>query len=177
MVCRMYLMWFFVGVLFGGGEAFAVPLAANPSDVESADAILEAVYDVISGAAGVPRDWDRFRSLFLPEARLIAVIHEKDKGTNTYRRFSPEEYITRAGPFLEKEGFFEQEVHLVIEQFGPIAHVFSTYESRRNRDDAKPFARGINSFQLFHDGNRWWVVSIFWTGEREDLPIPAKYLP
>ncbi len=39
---------------------------AKPSDVESVDAILKALYDVISGPAGQKRDWDRFRSLFLP---------------------------------------------------------------------------------------------------------------
>ena len=30
---------------------------------------------------------------------------------------------------------------------------------------------------LVNDGKRWWVVSIFWTGERPDLKIPEKYLP
>ena len=37
---------------------------ANPADVASLDAIMKAVYDAISGDAGVKRDWDRFRSLF-----------------------------------------------------------------------------------------------------------------
>jgi hypothetical protein len=67
-------------------------------------------------------------------------------------------------------------VHRVAEQYGPIAQVFSTYESRRNLDD-KPFARGINSFQLFNDGERWWILSIFWTSERPDLMIPDEFLP
>ena len=35
--------------------------AADPADVASIDAIITAVYDVISGDAGVARDWDRFR--------------------------------------------------------------------------------------------------------------------
>ncbi|MFB3112623.1 MAG: hypothetical protein ACE10G_11370, partial [Gemmatimonadales bacterium] len=39
---------------------------ADPADVESVDAIVAAVYDVISGAAGQERDWDRMRSLFIP---------------------------------------------------------------------------------------------------------------
>jgi len=46
--------------------------AANPADVSSIEAILAAVYDVISGPAGKQRDWDRMRSLFLPGARLIS---------------------------------------------------------------------------------------------------------
>jgi hypothetical protein len=28
-----------------------------------------------------------------------------------------------------------------------------------------------------NDGRQWWVVTIFWTGERPDLPIPEKYPP
>jgi hypothetical protein len=43
-------------------------------------------------------------------------------------------------------------------------------------NDPKPFARGINSFQLIHDGKRWWVLTIFWEGERPDNPIPQKYI-
>jgi hypothetical protein len=44
---------------------------ADPADVASIDAIINAAYDGISGAAGEKRDWDRERSLFYPGARLI----------------------------------------------------------------------------------------------------------
>ena len=57
-----------------------------------------------------------------------------------------------------------------------IAQVFSTYEKGLNTTDRTKFVRGINSFQLLNDGKRWWVVSIYWDGERPDNPIPAKYL-
>src|SRR2546423_153887 len=62
------------------------------------------------------------------------------------------------------------------EQFGNIAHIFSTYESRHAKDDAQPFQRGINSIQLMNDGKRWWIVTIFWQGEDEKNPLPSKYL-
>jgi hypothetical protein len=152
------------------------PPAAKPADVESIDAIMKAVYDVISGPAGEKRDWDRFRSLFIPEARLIPSSPRREGEGFGYRVLSPEDFVTSSGPVMEKDGFFEQEIHRVVEQFGQIAHVFSTYESRRSLD-AAPFARGINSFQLMNDGKRWWVVTIYWTAERPDLPIPKKYLP
>jgi hypothetical protein len=149
---------------------------ADPSDVESIDAIMKAVYDVISGPAGQERDWDRWRSLFVADARLIPSGPRQD-GTNAYSVLTPEDYATRVGPRLEEGGFFEVEIHRVTDQFGHIAQAFSTYESRRTAEDPEPFARGINSFQLMNDGTRWWVVTIYWTGERPDLPIPAKYLP
>ena len=63
-----------------------------------------------------------------------------------------------------------------VEQFGNIAQVFSTYESRHNSGDAQPFQRGINSFQLVNDGKRWWIITILWQAETPDAPIPAEFL-
>jgi len=149
---------------------------ADPADVESVDAIMAAVYDVISGPAGQARDWNRFRSLFRPEAKLIPSGQRQD-GSFFILYWGVDEYVTRAGSSLETSGFFEREVHRVQEGFGQIVHLFSTYESRRNADDPEPFQRGINSFQLVNDGSRWWVVNIFWQGESPAAQIPAKYLP
>ena len=147
--------------------------AANPKDVESIDAIMAALYNVISGPAG-ERDWSRFRSLFLPEARMGAV-HKNPDGTFVARTFTPDGYVARAGGYFKEHAFFENEASRKLEQFGQEAHVFSTYESR-NAPGEKPFARGINSLQLFNDGKRWYVVSIFWDEERPDNQLPAKYL-
>jgi hypothetical protein len=152
------------------------PPAANPADVASIDAIMAAVYDVISGPAGEKRDWDRFRSLFQQGARLIP-SGPRQQGGFGLRVMTPDEYATNAAPGLEQNGFFEVEIARTVEEYGQIAHVFSTYESRRNASDETPFARGINSFQLFNDGSRWWVVTIYWQQESPASPIPAKYLP
>ncbi len=151
------------------------PPAANPADVDSIDAILAAVYDVISGPAGKKRDWDRMRSLFLPGARLIPTGPRPTGGYGS-RVLTVDEYIERASGFFEKEGFYEREAARQTEGFGQIAHIFSTYESRHAPDDAKPFQRGINSIQLMNDGKRWWIVTVFWQGEDEKAPLPEKYL-
>ncbi|HEY0320417.1 MAG TPA: hypothetical protein VGC66_05545 [Pyrinomonadaceae bacterium] len=148
---------------------------ARPEDVASMDAIVAALYDVISGPAGKKRDWNRMRSLFIPEGRLMAVSPKKEGGFG-YRLMDVEGYIKSSGNYLETNGFFEREASRVVEQFGQIAHVFSTYESRHMADDAKPFMRGINSIQLMNDGKRWWIVSVYWEGERTDNPLPEKYL-
>jgi hypothetical protein len=153
----------------------AQPPPADPIDVESVDAIVAAVYDVISGPAGQARDWDRWRSLFIPEARLIPTESSPEGGFG-YRVMTPEDYVQGAGTSLERNGFFESEIGRVQEEFGPVVHLFSAYESKRSLDDAEPFARGINSFQVFNDGNRWWIVTIFWSAERPGSPIPAKYI-
>src|SRR5882724_9250611 len=149
---------------------------ANPADVASIDSIIAAVYDVISGPAGKKRDWDRMRSLFAPGARLIPTGPRPGGGYGS-RALSVDDYIQRSSPLFEKEGFYEREASRQADMFGQIAHVFSTYESRHSPDDAKPFQRGINSIQLMNDGKRWWIVTIFWQGEDEKNPLPAKYLP
>ena len=153
------------------------PAAADPADVVSIDAIVTALYDVISGDAGVARDWDRFRSLFVPGATLSPVGRPGGGSTYARRVITPDEYADGVGESLEANGFHEVEIHRVTEEYGVIAHAFSTYESRRSASDPEPFTRGINSIQLMSDGSRWWVVSIFWLGEGPDHPIPAKYLP
>jgi YVTN family beta-propeller protein len=144
-------------------------------DVSSIDRIIATVYDVISGPAGQKRDWDRFRGLFAPGARLIPTGRRPD-GTRTIRVMTPDDYAAAAGPQLERNGFFEREIGRRTEEFGGIAHVFSTYDSKRLASDSVPFARGINSIQLMNDGKRWWVVTIFWDSERPDNPLPARYL-
>jgi hypothetical protein len=158
--------------------AMATPVAtppANPADVESIDAIMRALYDVISGPAGQRRNWDRMRSLFVPSARLIPTGRRPD-GTRSNQVWSVDEYISRVGPRLEENGFFERERARRTERYGNIVHAFSTYDSKRLASDPQPFARGINSIQLWNDGKRWYVVTIFWEGERPDNLIPARYM-
>ena len=148
---------------------------ARAADVESVDGIVAALYDVISGPAGKPRDWDRMRSLFAPEGRLMAVGARPD-GSFVLRGMSVEDYIARNTKAFASMGFFEREAARTTEAFGQIVHVFSTYESRHAAGDAKPFQRGINSIQLYYDGGRWWIVSLLWRAEDDKLALPERYL-
>jgi hypothetical protein len=149
--------------------------AAKPADVKSIDSIVAALYDVISGPAGQKRDWDRFRSLFWPGARLIPVVASKEKTGYVPRPYSADEYIAHAELFFAKEGFYESSVANRIDQWAQIASVFSTYESRHAKGE-KPFARGINSIQVVNDGQRWWIVNILWEGESEQNPLTERML-
>jgi hypothetical protein len=151
------------------------PPTANPADVGTPDAILAATYDVISGPPG-KRDWDRFRSLFLPGARMAAVRKGKD-GSLSARSFTPDEYVGIGDAYFTKNGFFERESSRHADHYANIMQIFSTYESRHDIKDTTPFARGINSFQLFFDGKRWWVVDIFWQEETPEAPLPEEFLP
>jgi hypothetical protein len=150
---------------------------ADPRDVHSIDALIAATYDVISGPAGKKRDWNRERSLFYPGARLMptASVPGRNDVDLEPQLLDVEKYIARVDPLLQ-QGFYESEIARRTEQFGRIAHVWSTYESRYNANDSEPFMRGINSFQLFNDGKRWWILSIYWQHENRDHPIPKQYL-
>lgn len=143
------------------------------ADVASEDAIIAALYDVISGPAGVERDWDRFRNLFKPETRLIPT-RKSAEGNATLQALTPEEYVALFSSRIPT-GFFERELHRVSEKYGTISHAFSTYETRE-KPDGPVTNRGINSIQLFNDGKRYFVVSIFWCAESLGFQLPEKYL-
>jgi hypothetical protein len=153
--------------------------AARPADVASVDGIVAALYDVISGPAGQARDWDRMRSLFAPEGRLMAVGPRPATAGGGYalRTMSVDDYIARNSKAFATVGFFEREAARSMDTFGQVVHVFSTYESRHAPADAQPFQRGINSIQLVYDGKRWWIANLVWRAEDAALPLPERYLP
>ena len=149
--------------------------AAQAEDVSSVDGIVAALYDVISGPAGEKRNWDRFRSLFIPEGKLIATGFPPGSDRAGARVLSVEDYVNQSGPMLEERGFFEREIGRSTEQFQNIAHAFSTYESRWT-PDGEVFQRGINSIQLIWDGERWWIMNIMWRGVGPEVEIAREYL-
>lgn len=150
----------------------AKPSAAFGEDGQSIDSIIHAMYDVISGPAGA-RNWERFHSLFLPQATLATVMHKS--GQTLHKVMTPDDYVRGAGAYFQQHAFYESEIARRTEQFGNIAHVFTTYASR-HEPKGEPFERGINSVELLNDGTRWWILTISWDSERPDNPIPAEYL-
>lgn len=149
-------------------------LAQNhSSDVQSVDNIITALYNVICGEPGEPRDWNRFKNLFAADAKLIPTVKNQD-GKLAYRALTTDEYVQLFSSRIST-GFFEHELHRVTEQFGTITHAFSTYETRE-RKDGPVTNRGINSIQLFFDGTRYYIISIFWCAESIGYPLPEKYL-
>jgi hypothetical protein len=148
--------------------------AARPADIASPDAIIAALYDVISGPAGATRDWARFRSLFAPGGRLIMIEPAADGAPRQARVLSPDDFVAMATPVLAGEGFFERETARRSERYGAMLHAWSTYASRHAERDAKPFEEGVNSIQLFHDGRRWWVLSLTWPAEPPGS-LPEEY--
>jgi len=144
--------------------------------VKTLDSTIATLYNVISGEKEVERNWELFKYLFKPNAKLIP-SGKNSEGIYQVQYMSPKDYIKSSGNWLVENGFFEKEINRKTDTFGNITQVFSTYESFHSEKDDKPFMRGINSIQLLNDGTRWWVVNIYWTQETSENPIPKEYLP
>ena len=152
-------------------SAGAQSLAARPEDVGTLDGIINAFYDVISGPAGQPRQWQRDSTLYIPRVQFVAMSVENGKPMAAVMDHGQ---FARAynGAFVDR-GFFERETKRVTKRFGNIAHVFSGYEYRAT-ENGPVQGRGVNSIQLFWDGTRWWIAGATWDDERPDNPIPAE---
>lgn len=144
-------------------------------DVASIDAIIYAVYDVLSGPAG-SRDWDRLRFLMHPAARMMRGLPAGTIAaalpTPGLAVFTAEQFIEYAGDRLKFEDFYEYETGREVFQFNRLAHVVSAYASTHAMDQM-PFAEGINSIQLWHEDGRWWVLGILWDWADGENKIPA----
>jgi hypothetical protein len=151
-----------------------VQVDPNPKDVSSVDGIIRALYRSVSGARGEKHDWTELRSLFLPNARMGSVWRSKS-GEIHYSASAVEQYIANNDKYMTETGYFEKERRRHVEAFGSIAQVFSSYESRTKPNDTKPEFRGINSLQLVNDGKRWWISSIQWQSEDEQLKLPGGW--
>ena len=149
-------------------------IAPRPEDVSTPDGIMKAFYETISGPAGQPRQWARDRTLYIPGIHFVAAGVQD--GKVIARVLDHQSYVEWVNEDFVREGFFEREVHRVTKRFGNIAHVFSTFESRRTLDGPL-IGRGVNSIELFYDGKRWWIASVSWDEERPDNPIPKEFLP
>jgi hypothetical protein len=127
----------FIGVLLAAAAAAAQVATAPPAtevdplaaDVASPEAIVQAVYAVISGPMGAPRDWPRLRSLIAPGAIFVVTGAGQD-GTIRTRLLSVEDYISASSKAIASMAFYEHGVVSQIWRYAHIATVVSPYESR-----------------------------------------------
>jgi hypothetical protein len=173
MTAKAFLIFGYMLICLCAREAIGQPSFKDP------DSLIDEMYDVLSGPPG-DHDWELFRSLFHEKSIMGASVAD-EQGQQIYRSITPEEYIERNDGFFRTRGFYVGEIHRITEQFGDIMHLFSTYQYRLDADGLEQPAalgqngRGINSIQLIHDAGRWWIVSIQYTNERPDLPIPRRH--
>jgi hypothetical protein len=152
----------------------SAPASHRTDDVSTLDGIIKAFYDVVSGPAGEAPERARDERLHMPGA-VIGISEPGPEGRAVLRTMDLAEYYERyGGP--RSQPFYEWEVHRETHQFGNIAQVFSTYESRIGPKESEPVLRGINSVQLVRANGRWWIAHLVWDIERPNNPIPLPYL-
>jgi hypothetical protein len=149
----------------------AQSIKTDTSVMYSIDGIVKEVLNVVSGEQGKKRDWEQFRNLFLPTAQF-AVLYHKDDGTKLINTLTLEEFVRMAGQAYQNDGFLEYEISKHVDEYNGIAQVFQSYYAKELGVEEK----GINSFQLVHDGKRWWIFNILWTNDRNGVKVPEKYL-
>jgi hypothetical protein len=147
--------------------------AATPADVGTIADIMRVSYEVISGPAGAPRQWDRDRTLYMPGATFVSTSKRDGKVQTTI--MTTEEYRQKSDASFVAEGLFETEIGSRVERFGNVAQVRSVSVARRTPRGPVE-ARYVNYAQLYWDGARWWIAGAVWDQERPDNPIPAAWL-
>ena len=135
---------------------------------------MAALTEVISGSGDKMRDWERFKNLFAEDAKLIPTQKE-ESGKVTYAYWTPQQYQEMFIKNRSGQDFYEQELFRITEAYGNIAHCFSTYSVKLDKNGPVS-RRGINSIQLLKDKDRWYIMSVFWTNETIDDALPDKYL-
>jgi hypothetical protein len=150
--------------------------AARPEDVASPESIVLADYASFSGGVGVPRDWGRDKSLMDPHARFVDVVTDPKTGAITAKSVDAQEFTDAADESMVKDGFEEHELAHVTHRYGNVATVLSSYEGK-SQLTGKAASRGVNIYQVYFDGKRWWILSIVWEEERAGNPIPPELLP
>ncbi len=163
-------------VITGDGTAVAQERPeADPADVESPGAVVQALVESYSSEAGERPDWDRYRSLFLPKARLISTSRDS-AGEPVHHVRTVQQVVERLNTEQRTEEYLDERlIHTEIDRFGDIAHVLYTYEVFDSADHAEPAARGVASLQLWYDGERWWIMTLTFHPERKGAPIPERY--
>jgi len=151
----------------------AVP---RPEDVSTIDGMIKAYYEVVSGPASQPRQWDRDATLYIRNVRFV-IISEDATGKTTAESMTHQEFVDTSDASLVGKAFYEHEVHRITQRVGNIAHVFSTAE-RSSSPDGTVEGRSIDSIELYWDGKRWWITGAnLWDINTAKHPIPGEFLP
>ena len=144
--------------------------AADPDDVATIDALIEAYYESVSGHPG-SRDGERMLSLFI-EGGKISVGLTGDEPTHELA----EDYLRTERFLTLTEDFFEREISRDTQRFGNMANVISTYGISDAMENTNYTARGVTVFQLLRHSDRWWILSTMWQRESPEYPLPAELL-
>ena len=136
------------------------------ASVKSINGIIDELLDQITIEKGEKMDTTAVRNLFHPSAMFTVANSIKAETV------SLDDFLTLLKDPYYEQGYLEEEIHKVVDEFNGIAQVFQTFYGK---DSEGVEEKGINSYQLTYYDGRWWIVSLLWTMESKSVKIPAKY--
>ena len=144
---------------------------AEEDPFQSADGVVEELYDLVTFDAGTVPDWEKVRSLFI--ATGVVVLRTSRQDTTV---FSVQGFIDDFVRFIEqadvKETGFKEEIKRMKPMvFGDMATVLVLYEASIPGRMRTP-QQGVDSFSLIRKDGRWWIVSIV-----NEIPTSSNPLP
>jgi len=154
-----------------------LPLSAQDKPMSSGDPFATAeglvrdIYSAVSFEPANPPDWDRVRSMFLPEA-VVVLRTTRDSSSI----FTVDGFVNDFVTFIENSpakdmGFTEKVVKIKPMVFKDIAAVMVLYEASIP-GRGRPPQKGVDCFHLMKRNGRWWIVSVV-----NDVPFPGQALP
>ena len=157
----------------GAAELAALVPKALPSDVASPETIVEAVHRSISGPASSHFDFNRFRSLFLPNGNVghAGVENRGEPPQIMYKAVT--EWVAENQEARNPIELSENIISMRVSHFGNIASVFYTHDVNVNSRGKIISYRTTNIAQLVYDGTRWWVASLVWNVSPDPDALPA----
>lgn len=159
---------------FTASELQGLGPTPRPEDVASPTALVLALHASISGPIG-PFDWNRFRSLFLPTARIgEAGTEPGGKPHITFQ--SVNDWILSVQDLRPKVSVHETVYKLHVEQFGSVANASYSHNSETT-ENGRTDIRRVNSCQMLYDGKRWWIASVVWNVSPKNWDLPPDLEP
>jgi hypothetical protein len=141
----------------------------------TAEGVVAELYDIVTFDPGTSPDWDRARSLFLPEA--VVVLRT---GRETTAQFTVEAWVADFEHFIEERdvvetGFIEAIVKTKPWVFKDVAQILVLYEAGFPNDERRQY--GIDAFSLVKQDGRWWISGILNEIPDRENPIPVELRP
>jgi hypothetical protein len=147
-------------------------MASEPLSVDPAIAgVLDQLYQVISFEEDSEPDWKGLEQVFSRHVRITRITPESTDYLDREGFLAMTRNLIELGAYTS---FFELEVARVVERFGDMAHVWSMYETRRNKEACEPLGRGVNSIQLVREDDAWRVIALLWDETHADPQLEVK---
>jgi len=141
--------------------------------LETAEQVIDNLYDMVSFYPGQDVNWDHVRSLFIKDA-VIVLRTKRDETTI----FSVDGFVDDFIQFIDraqakKTGFTEKIIRKKTVIMGDMAHILVLYEAHIP-GSTNPPQRGVDSFSLIKKDNRWWIISVTNEIPTLDVPVPPE---